>query len=106
MAFKKAKAAPFAKFGKKASSGSESDKPGPLAQKLGKPTVKIQDKFEAKGAKGNVETGFIQDTQKKATGAMMGKKPPSMKSANKGTKGAKAKGAKKSFGMPPGRYVF
>lgn len=106
MAFKKAKAAPLAKFGKKSSAKSEGDKPGALAEKLGAKSVLIQDKFEAKGAKGNVETGFIQNTPKKATGAMMGRAPPEAKHKNKGTKGTKAKGHKKAFGMPPGRYVF
>jgi hypothetical protein len=91
-------------FGKKSSS---SKKAGPLHEKgLGPKTVKIAEKFPAKGAAGNKETGFIQRTAKSATGANMGRAMPKSAGVNSKTAGPKAKGAKKQFGKVPGKRVF
>jgi len=53
---------------------------------------------------GNKETGFMQNTQKKATGAMMGRPPPLI-GGLAGKKTSPRKDAKKQF-KPKGRKVF
>lgn len=50
---------------------------------------------------GNVETGFIQSTPKKATGAMMGRPPPPLIARSTSTR----KDSRKQF-KPRGKKVF
>lgn len=59
--------------------------------------------FEARTT-GNVESGFIQSTPKKATGAMMGRAPPPLIGGSLG--GPARSDAKKQFKKGKGKRVF
>lgn len=59
--------------------------------------------FEAR-TQGNRETGFIQSTPKKATGAMMGRAPPPLIGGKMG--GSPRADSKKQFKAKAGRKVF
>ena len=54
---------------------------------------------------GNREVGFIQNTPKKATAAMMGRAPPPIGILGEMSKSPRAD-ARKSFKKPKGRKVF
>jgi hypothetical protein len=98
-------------FGAKKSAGLKKPKFGGRPKTSeGGPDKKILESFggaRPKGkefemrTQGNRETGFIQNTPKKATGAMMGRPPPPLIGG-----GPPRKDAKKAFKKAKGRKVF
>jgi hypothetical protein len=92
-----------AKFGGKPKTGSKP--PSVVANKMlgGAPHRKKAQDIQATMDKGlgNNERGFIQNTPKKATAAVMGRAPPKMSAAKTGTRSD----GRKQF-KPKGKKVF
>lgn len=65
------------------------------------PPKKMPSQKSLGGGMGNVETGFIQKTPKKATAAMMGRTPPSF-----APKSSKSPASKGQFKKARGKKVF